>query len=140
MSQFNANQTEDPESHKFKASIKEFDDLNDQLKILKEQVKLINTRKKQLESVIIVFMSRNKVKKVVTKKADITHTERTRKAPVTKKELPNVFVQFFTQYVQDVFMKKTPLEKSTEIQDFIKSKGKTVTSQSLTCKKKASKK
>jgi len=125
-----------PEAHKFKTSVKEFDELNDQLKLLRDQVKVLNARKKQLEEVIIVFMSRNKVKKAVTKKAEITHKETTRKAPVTKKELPNVFVQFFTQYNQDAFIKKTPLEKASDIQDFIKSKGKSVTSQSLSLKKK----
>ena len=132
-------QGENPEASKFKTSVKEFDDVNDKLKILRGQVKILNTRKKQLEEVIIVFMNRNKVKQVVTKKAAITHTEKTRKAPVTKKELPNVFVQFFTECNQAQFNNLTPQQKATEIQEYIKSKGKTVTSSSLSCKKKSKK-
>jgi len=136
MSAFDTNQQATPEASKFKQSIREFDELSDAIKTAKEQLKVLNTRKKQLEQVIIIFMDRNKVKKAVTKKKEIIHRETTRQSPVTKKEMPNIFVQFFTQYNQDSFIRKSPIEKATEIQDFVKSKGKSTTSHTLSCRKK----
>ena len=121
-------------SEDFKKLIREFDEIDTTLKMHREQSKLLNQRKKQLETTIVTFMKSNNVSEATTKKHRVIHKQSKRTQAPKKSEFKTIVVEFFSKINWATFPTLPPFDKAVMLEQFMKSKNRMVYSDSVSLK------
>tara|TARA_B100001996_G_C18227199_1_gene426044 strand:- start:62 stop:454 length:393 start_codon:yes stop_codon:yes gene_type:complete len=127
----------DTESEKkiFKNSVKEIEDIEETIKATRERLKLLNTRKKTLQSHIKIYMQRHEVAQVITKNKKIVRTTSRRTTPIKKKDLRENIINFFKNINMDSFIRLVPEEKTDQLLEYLNNQRKVTISDNISFRK-----
>jgi len=127
----------DIESEKkiFKSSVKEIEDLEETIKTTRDRLKLLNTRKKTLQSNIKVYMQKHEVAQVITKNKKIVRTTSRRTTPIKKKDLRENIIKFFKNINLDSFNRLSPDQKTDQLLEYLNNQRKVTISDNISFRK-----
>jgi len=86
---------QNPEFIEFKRKVKRWIDLDDEIRTLRDAVKVRNNEKKELAPFIIDFMKRNEVSDLNTRNGKLKTRTSMYKKPLNQKSIQNKLVEFF---------------------------------------------
>jgi|TARA_B100001094_G_scaffold109742_1_gene105715 hypothetical protein len=125
----------DSEKKIFKNSVKEIEDLEETIKTTRERLKLLNTRKKTLQSNIKVYMQKHEVAQVITKNKKIVRTTSRRTTPIKKKDLRDNIINFFKNINMDSFNRLSPDQKTDQLLEYLNNQRKVTISDNISFRK-----
>jgi seryl-tRNA synthetase len=127
----------DIESEKkiFKSSVKEIEDLEETIKTTRDRLKLLNTRKKTLQSNIKVYMQKHEVAQVITKNKKIVRTTSRRTTPIKKKDLRENIINFFKNINMDSFNRLSSDQKTDQLLEYLNNQRKVTISDNISFRK-----
>lgn len=127
----------DIESEKkiFKNSVKEIEDLEETIKTTRDRLKLLNTRKKTLQSNIKVYMQKHEVAQVITKNKKIVRTTSRRTTPIKKKDLRENIIKFFKNINLESFNHLSSDQKTDQLLEYLNNQRKVTISDNISFRK-----
>ena len=127
----------DIESEKkiFKSSVKEIEDLEETIKTTRDRLKLLNTRKKTLQSNIKVYMQKHEVAQVITKNKKIVRTTSRRTTPIKKKDLRENIIKFFKNINLESFNHLSSDQKTDQLLEYLNNQRKVTISDNISFRK-----
>ena len=127
----------DIESEKkiFKNSVKEIEDIEETIKTTRDRLKLLNTRKKTLQSNIKVYMQKHEVAQVITKNKKIVRTTSRRTTPIKKKDLRENIIKFFKNINLESFNRLSSDQKTDQLLEYLNNQRKVTISDNISFRK-----
>mgnify|MGYP001238453693 FL=1 len=125
----------DSEKKIFKSSVKEIEDLEETIKTTRDRLKLLNTRKKTLQSNIKVYMQKHEVAQVITKNKKIVRTTSRRTTPIKKKDLRENIINFFKNINMDSFNRLSSEQKTDQLLEYLNNQRKVTISDNISFRK-----
>lgn len=89
-------------SEELKQKMAEWVELKKQLSAAREDMKVLNTREKQLKEFITGFMKNNKIDKINLRKGKVSYKESTKKPTFTKKGVESGLMVYYNNNVAQV--------------------------------------
>ena len=125
----------DSEKKIFKSSVKEIEDLEETIKTTRDRLKLLNTRKKTLQSNIKVYMQKHEVAQVITKNKKIVRTTSRRTTPIKKKDLRENIIKFFKNINLESFNRLSSDQKTDQLLEYLNNQRKVTISDNISFRK-----
>ena len=125
----------DSEKKIFKSSVKEIEDLEETIKTTRDRLKLLNTRKKTLQSNIKIYMQKHEVAQVITKNKKIVRTTSRRTTPIKKKDLRENIIKFFKNINLESFNHLSSDQKTDQLLEYLNNQRKVTISDNISFRK-----
>jgi hypothetical protein len=110
----------------FKTEVREFDEIDAQIKSIREKIKPLNTRIKELTTVknklkteICGFMATNEIDSCNMNSGKLQFKERKAVKPISKGDICDSMSTFFTKHYDEEFKAMTPNDKAKALHTFI---------------------
>ena len=110
----------------FKCDVRQFDDIDSQIKTIREQIKPLTarvkelmTKRKELQTGICSFMAENEIDACNLPSGKLEYKETKAVKPITKAYILEKLEDFFEKNYSDEFKKMNPEEKAGIIHAFI---------------------
>lgn len=110
----------------FKYEVKRYDSIDNEIKMINEKIKPMQNRikelkqtKKTLEDTICSFMESNEIAQCKLSEGSLVYKESKNVLPLTKENIRQNFIKFFSDNFTDDFKKLTPEEKAENMFKYI---------------------
>ncbi len=116
----------DKEVEYFKTDVREFDEIDEQIKTIRtkikpltEQIKKLTTKKTELKTGICNFMAKNEIDACNLNNGKLQLKETKAVKPITKGDIYDGMSVFFTSHYTDTFKELDPAEKAKALHTFV---------------------
>jgi hypothetical protein len=110
----------------FKTEVREFDEIDSQIKTIREKIKPLNNRikeltnaKNKLKTEICGFMEKNEIDSCNMNSGKLQFKERKAVKPITKGDICDSMSTFFSKHFNEEFKNMTPEDKAKTLHTFI---------------------